>query len=108
MFPAAKASAQQFPSTFASTIDLNIDYEQCAAKASQAANIVLTEVREPSLVNDGVIAFFGNTDATPTTLMCIQNGQGSVFAVVSNGDRHIGDDEAKSIVNRLSQVMSGN
>lgn len=108
LLPVAKASAQQIPSAFANTVKLNINYEQCAVKASQAAKIILTEVGEPSLTNDGVISFFGNTSATQTTVMCIQNGQGSIFTVVSNGDRHIGDNEARSIRDRLTQVMSGN
>lgn len=109
LFPAAKTLAQRSPYVSANTVNLNIDYEQCTAKASQAANIVLTEVGEPSLIDDGIISFFGNTDAAQTTLMCIQNGQGSIFAVVSNGDRYSyqGDEEASSVVDRMIQAMSG-
>ena len=107
LLPALKASARP-PSAFTNTIDLNIDYEQCAAKATQAANIVLTEVNEPSLTNDGIISFFGHTQTTQTTLMCIQNGQNSIFVVVSNGDDYQGQEEAKSVRDRFMQVMSSN
>ena len=108
LFPAAKTFAQHFPFVSTNTVNLNIDYEQCAAKASQAANIVLTEAGEPSLIDDGIISFFGQTDAVQTILMCIQNGQGSIFAVVSNGDSSLYqvDKEVSSVVDRLTQVMS--
>ena len=105
LFPAAKALAQRSPSVSANTVNLNIDYKQCAAKASQAANIVLTEVGKPSLTNDGVISFFGTTNAAITTLMCIQNGQDSTFAVVSNSEGYQLE-ESKSVVERLVQFMS--
>ena len=105
LFPAAKTPAQQSPSASTDAIDLNIDYEQCVAKASQAANIVLTEVDEPSF--SGEIAYFlGTTSETQTTVMCIQDEQGSIFAVVSNGNRYRGEEEAKSVRDRLIQIMS--
>ena len=105
---AAKATAQQRPSAYTNIVNLDINYEQCEAKASKAANIVLSRVLSESLVSyDEVTTLIGGTQASTATLVCIKNGQGSIFVVVTNGDAYLGEQEAQSTGDRLVQLMSG-
>ena len=108
-FQASEALAVS-PSGSARFLNLKIDYQQCLAKARQAAGIVLSRVDpEPHTINEGILVFFGGTSESTATIMCIEDGLDSVFTVVTNSNGHFdrGDGEAKSISDRFIQIMSG-
>lgn len=95
------------PSAYTYAVNLSIDHNQCMEKASQAANLVLPELQEP-IVHEHGITLFGNTQATSTTITCIDRSLGSTLTVVSSGDSWNDGtaNEAKSIRDRMMQVLS--
>lgn len=97
------------PSAYTYAANLAVDSNQCMDEASKAAGLVISELDEP-IVHEHGVTQFGRTRATSTTISCIKRSQGSTLTVVSSGDSW--DDgtanEAKSIRDRLAQVLSGN
>ena len=108
LFPAKKALAG-YPSAYTYTENLSVDYSQCMDRASEAANLVLSSVSEETFESPNSLTLFGGTTVSTTTLMCIKKQQGSTLVIVSSGDSW--DDinkEAKSVRDRIKEVLSSN
>jgi len=108
LFPADKVLAEPPPASYADFLNLDVDYQQCAIEARQAAGIILSEVDEDYTPDDGIIGFLARTSESRASVMCIQDGQNSIFSVVSNGDGYNEtlNGEAKSIGDRFIQILS--
>ena len=95
-----------YPSIYTYAVNLSIDSDRCMEKASKAASLVLPQLEEP-IVHEYGITQFGKTRATSTTISCIKKSQGSTLTIFSSGDSWSDiDKEAKSIRDRLVQVLS--
>lgn len=106
LLPTDKALAD-YPSVYTHAINLSLSYNQCKTKANNAAKLVLSEFQTPA-EGDWGFQILGNTAATTAIFYCIKNPQSSTFIVVTSCKWYQYQEEAKSVRNRIIQIMLSN
>ncbi|MGB3637630.1 MAG: hypothetical protein WBA39_08645 [Rivularia sp. (in: cyanobacteria)] len=85
---------------------MSSSYNDCKARATKAANLLLTKVQKPAEVN-GVFFTIGTTSSTSVFIQCAKHPLGSSFVVVTSTkyyqDRYDGD----SLRKRIAGIIQG-
>lgn len=94
------------PSMYRTFNNLSISYDQCKERANSASNLVLSKIQEP-LEGDGGFQIFGGTAVTAAVIHCTETSQGSSFVVVTSAYFSQNSSEARSVRDRIRQLMQG-
>ncbi|AFZ38260.1 hypothetical protein Sta7437_4827 (plasmid) [Stanieria cyanosphaera PCC 7437] len=101
--PMEKALADP-PYSNSSLVVLSVSNEECKARAINAANAVLSNVKTPS---ENSIAFqlLGNTAETSVAIHCIESSDRTVAIVTASSKYESLHGEAKSVVTRITNFL---
>lgn len=105
LLPTGKALAER-PSMYTYFNNLSISYDRCKDRAKKASNLVLSAVQEP-LEGNGGFQIFGGTAVTAAIIHCVETSQGTTFIVVPCAYFSQNSSEAKSVRDRIQQIMLG-
>ncbi len=94
------------PRMYTYSSNLPFSYNRCKDRAGYAASLVLSKIEEP-YEDSGVFRLLGLTAATVATVYCIERPTNSTFIVVTSAYWSFNYSEAKSVQDRIVQVMLG-
>ena len=104
MLPASKALAK--PHTYTYSLSMSSSYNDCKARATKAANLLLTRFQKPRESN-GVFFILGSTAATSVFIQCAKHPVGSSFVVVASTKYYHHRFGGDSLRKRIAGIIRG-
>lgn len=104
MLPVSKALAK--PDTYIHSSSMSSSYNDCKARATKAANLLLTRFQKPREVN-GVLSILGSTASATVFIQCAKHPLGSSFVVVASTEYYQDRFEGQSLRKRIGEILQG-